>query len=272
MILTAAGVFRTVSVTNTLHSRVAPPQEPVGGQQRAGQPADRGAVGTGVSSTTNLALNRPVTASSSTVQLHAADGGGREQHPPGEHRRRRVPADHHGRPGSSSIGLATLDEQQLSAWSTRTQTLLVLGSTNGTTFSQHGSAGYTFNPSTVEIRPRSACRPSAHQRPLRAAQLHRQHRLVRRPALRIPGLPWQRVKRRQRLSASPSSLSFGNQTAGSTTARRRSRCPTPTAPPYRSRSWRSAARSTRQYLRCLDPRGRVLRRQHPVRPHRLRRG
>jgi len=37
----------------------------------------------------------------------------------------------------------------LTAWSTRTQTLSVLGSTDGSTFSTVvGSAGYTFNPAT----------------------------------------------------------------------------------------------------------------------------
>ena len=35
------------------------------------------------------------------------------------------------------------------AWQTRTQTLSVLGSTNGTSYSTVvGSAGYTFNPAT----------------------------------------------------------------------------------------------------------------------------
>ncbi len=50
---------------------------------------------------------------------------------------------------AQSIGSVTLDLPPPSAWSTRTETLSVLGSTNGTTFSQLvGSAGYTFNPST----------------------------------------------------------------------------------------------------------------------------
>ncbi len=47
------------------------------------------------------------------------------------------------------IGSITLDLPPSSAWNTRTENLSVLGSTNGTTFSQLvGSAGYTFNPST----------------------------------------------------------------------------------------------------------------------------
>jgi hypothetical protein len=50
---------------------------------------------------------------------------------------------------TQSIGSVTLDLPPATAWSTRTETLSVLGSTNDTTFSQLvGSAGYTFNPST----------------------------------------------------------------------------------------------------------------------------
>ena len=48
-----------------------------------------------------------------------------------------------------SIGSMTLDLPPATAWSTRTETLSVLGSSNGSSFSQIvGSAGYTFNPST----------------------------------------------------------------------------------------------------------------------------
>ena len=50
---------------------------------------------------------------------------------------------------TQSIGSVTLDLPPATAWSTRTETLSVLGSANGTTFSQLvASAGYTFNPST----------------------------------------------------------------------------------------------------------------------------
>ena len=48
-----------------------------------------------------------------------------------------------------AIGSLTLDLPPATAWSTRTETLSVLGSSNGSSFSQIvGSAGYTFNPST----------------------------------------------------------------------------------------------------------------------------
>jgi hypothetical protein len=47
------------------------------------------------------------------------------------------------------VGSLTLDLPPASAWSTRTETLSVLGSANGSTFTQLvPSAGYTFNPAT----------------------------------------------------------------------------------------------------------------------------
>jgi hypothetical protein len=48
---------------------------------------------------------------------------------------------------AQSIGSVTLDLPPSTSWSTRTETLSVLGSANDSTFSQIvGSAGYTFNP------------------------------------------------------------------------------------------------------------------------------
>jgi len=107
--------------------------------------------GTGVSSTTNLALNQPISASSdyetytpqnandgnSSTYWESADGAA-------------YPQTITVNLGSvQSIGSVTLDLPPSSAWSTRTQTLSVLGSANGSTFTQIvASAGYTFNPST----------------------------------------------------------------------------------------------------------------------------
>jgi hypothetical protein len=117
-----------------------------------GSPLTVALSGTGVTSTTNLALNRPVTASSSTSSSYtpqnavdgnpstyweSADGAGYPQW---------ITVDL----GSvQSIGSITLDLPPSSAWSTRTETLSVLGSTDGTNFTTLvPSAGYTFNPST----------------------------------------------------------------------------------------------------------------------------
>src|SRR5580692_9075376 len=107
--------------------------------------------GTGVTSTTNLALGQPATASSSyetyvadnvtdgntSSYWESADGAGYPQ---------TISVD---LGSTQSIGSVTLDLPPATAWSTRTETLSVLGSTNGTSYSQLvGSAGYTFNPST----------------------------------------------------------------------------------------------------------------------------
>jgi hypothetical protein len=50
---------------------------------------------------------------------------------------------------AQSIGSITLDLPPSFSWATRTQTLSVLGSTNGSSWTTLvASAGYTFNPST----------------------------------------------------------------------------------------------------------------------------
>ena len=102
-------------------------------------------------STTNLALNQPVTASSvfqNYEPSNAVDGNASTYW---------ESTDGAGYPqtitvnlGSvQSIGSLTLDLPPLSDWTTRTETLSVLGSSNGSSFSQIvGSAGYTFNPAT----------------------------------------------------------------------------------------------------------------------------
>jgi hypothetical protein len=105
----------------------------------------------GGGSTTNLALNQPVTGSSvfqNYVPSNAVDGNTSTYW---------ESTDGAGYPqtitvnlgSDQSIGSVTLDLPPATDWSTRTETLSVLGSTNGTSFSQIvGSAGYTFNPAT----------------------------------------------------------------------------------------------------------------------------
>ena len=107
--------------------------------------------GTGVTSTTNLALNQPITASSydeTYVASNANDGNTSTYWESSDGAA--YPQTLTVNLGSvQSIGSITLDLPPSSAWSTRTETLSVLGSTNGSSFSQIvGSAGYTFNPST----------------------------------------------------------------------------------------------------------------------------
>ena len=106
-------------------------------------------VGT-ASSTTDLALNKPVTASSYTqtyTPANAVDGNTSTY----------WEANNGAWPSTitvnlqsvQTLGSVTIDLPPATAWSTRTQTLSVLGSANGTTFTTiAASATYTWNPST----------------------------------------------------------------------------------------------------------------------------
>ncbi len=115
-----------------------------------GSPLTVALSGTGISSTTNLALGKPATASSSTqtyVPANAVDGNTSTYW---EATNGAWPATFTVNLGSvQTLGSITIDLPPSSSWSTRTQTLSVLGSTNGTTFNTLvGSATYTWNPST----------------------------------------------------------------------------------------------------------------------------
>jgi hypothetical protein len=115
-----------------------------------GSPLTVALSGTGTSSNTDLALNRPVTASSYTqvyAPSNAVDGNTSTY----------WEADNGVWPSTitvnlqsvQTLGSITIDLPPSSAWNTRTQTLSVLGSTNGTSFSTLvASATYTWNPST----------------------------------------------------------------------------------------------------------------------------
>jgi parallel beta-helix repeat protein len=113
-------------------------------------PATVALSGTGVASNTNLALNQP-TSSSGYVQTYApgntVDGNTSSYW---ESTNNAFPQWLQVDLGSSkSISKIVLDLPPATSWATRTETLSVLGSTDGSTFSTIvGSAGYTFNPST----------------------------------------------------------------------------------------------------------------------------
>jgi len=107
--------------------------------------------GTGVTSTTNLALNQPITASSyyeTYAPSNANDGNTSTywESYDGDAYPQWITVNL----GSvQSIGSITLDLPPSTAWSTRTETLSVLGSDNDSAFTQIvASAGYTFNPAT----------------------------------------------------------------------------------------------------------------------------
>jgi hypothetical protein len=176
--------------------------------------------GTGVTSTTNLALGQPATASSSYetyVASNVTDGNTSSYWESADGAA--YPQTISVNLGSvQSIGSITLDLPPSSAWSTRTETLSVLDSTNGSSYSQIvGSAGYTFNPSTgntVTINLPSGT--SAQYVELSftgntgwsAAQLSEFEV--------FPGSGSSGGS--SSLSASPSSVSFGNEAVGSTTS------------------------------------------------------
>ncbi|WP_307846618.1 choice-of-anchor D domain-containing protein [Actinospica durhamensis] len=106
--------------------------------------------GTGVSTNTNLALNRPVTDSNYTqtyVPANAVDGNTSTYW---ESVDASWPAWLAVDLGSTTtVGSVVIDLPPSSAWSTRTQTLSVLGSTNDSTWTTLvASATYTWNPST----------------------------------------------------------------------------------------------------------------------------
>ena len=174
--------------------------------------------GTGVTSTTNLALNQPITASSSYQTYVAANANDGNSSTYWES------TDNAGYPqtitvdlGSvQSIGSITLDLPPSTAWNTRTETLAVLGSTNNSTFTQIvGSAGYTFNPASGNTATVSL--PSGTST-----------RYVQLSFTGNTGWPAAQLSEFQvfpggatngsALTASPSSLAFGNQNVGSTSA------------------------------------------------------
>ncbi|WP_034271985.1 choice-of-anchor D domain-containing protein [Actinospica robiniae] len=106
--------------------------------------------GTGASSNTNLAQGRPVTVSSYTqtyVGANTVDGNTSTYW---ESVNGSWPATLSVDLGSSTtVGRVVVDLPPSSAWQTRTQTLSVLGSANGSTWTTLvGSATYTWNPST----------------------------------------------------------------------------------------------------------------------------
>ena len=133
------------------------------------------------------------------------------QHLLGE-QQQRVPAVAPGRPRLR--GQRQPDRPQAAAgrrWQTRTQTLTVQGSTNGSTFATlKASAGYAFNPASRQHRHHRLHRG---HRPVRAAEHHRQHRLARRVSSPSSRCTARRPATPQAPSA-PSSLAFTQPASG----------------------------------------------------------
>ncbi len=115
-----------------------------------GSPATVSLSGTGVSATTNLALNQPVTASGYTqtyAPSNAVDGNTSTYW---ESTDNAFPQWFQVDLGASkSISRIVMDLPPSTAWGARTQTILIQGSTDGTNYTTLvGSQGYTFDPNT----------------------------------------------------------------------------------------------------------------------------
>jgi len=176
--------------------------------------------GTGVAPTTDLALNQPVTASSYQQNYSAAnavDGnsGSYWESSDGAAYPQTLTVNL----GSvQSIGSVTLDLPPASAWSTRTETLSVLGSTNGSAFTPIvASTGYTFNPSTGNTVSFSLPSGTSTQYVQLSFTANTGWSAAQLSEFEVfpgtGGSPGSAT-----LSASPASLSFGNQAEGSTSS------------------------------------------------------
>jgi hypothetical protein len=113
-------------------------------------PLTAGLSGTGASSNANLALNQPTTASGSTqtyAPSNAVDGNTSSYW---ESTDNAFPQWFQVDLGSAkSISRIVMDLPPSTSWGTRTQTITVQGSTDGSSYTTlAASAGYTFNPST----------------------------------------------------------------------------------------------------------------------------
>ena len=176
--------------------------------------------GTGVTSTTNLAQNQPITASSTASGFPAsnANDGNTSSYwesTDGAAYPQTLTVD---LGTTQSIGSITLDLPPSSAWSTRTETLSVLGSTNGSSYSTIvGSAGYTFNPSTGNTATISLPSGTSTRYVQLSFTANTGWSAAQVSEFQIfPG--GSSTNNGSALTASPSSLSFGNENVGSTTA------------------------------------------------------
>jgi parallel beta-helix repeat protein len=181
-------------------------------------PLTVGLAGTGVTQATNLALDQPVTASSdyeTYVPSNVTDGNTSTYW---------ESSDGAAYPQTITVNLGqvwpigslTLDLPPSTAWSTRTETLSVLGSTNGTSFTQIvASAGYTFNPSTGNTVTISLPSPASARYVELSFTANTGWDAAQLSELEVfPG----GSAGGSALTASPPSLSFGDQLTGSVSA------------------------------------------------------
>ena len=113
-------------------------------------PATVSLTGSGIGATTNLALGATMTASGSTQSYVPSNTNDGNTSTYWESTNNAFPQWLEADLGSAqTVGSITLDLPPSSSWATRTQTLSVQGSTDGSTWTTLvGSANYTFDPST----------------------------------------------------------------------------------------------------------------------------
>ena len=187
-----------------------------------GSPLTVALSGTGVTSTTDLALNQPITASSTDSGFPASDANDGNTSSYWES------SDGAGYPQTLTVNLGsvqpvgsvTLDLPPSSAWSTRTETLSVLDSTNGSAFTQIvPSTGYTFNPSTGNTV--SFNLPSGTSTQYLELSFTANTGWSAAQVSEFEVFPGSGSSSGSAtLSASPTSVSFGNQTDGTTSSAR----------------------------------------------------
>jgi hypothetical protein len=183
-------------------------------------PVDAVLTGTGLTSTTNLALSATMTASGYTSGFPPSNANDGNTSTYWESTDSDFPQWLEANFGTPlSVGSITVDLPPSSAWATRTQTFSILGSTNGSTWTTLvASAGYTFNPATGNTVTISLPTTTLQYLELNFTAN------TGWPAGQVselevfegggggggtgPGSP--------SLSASPTSLSFGSQTVGTT--------------------------------------------------------
>ncbi|MCW2881554.1 MAG: coagulation factor 5/8 type domain protein, partial [Sphaerisporangium sp.] len=212
----AAGASCTVNVTFTPTASGSRPGTVKVASNDVNSPLTVNLSGSGITSTTNLALGATMTASTSNGGFPPANANDDNTGTYWESNSNAFPQWLQADLGTTqSIGSITLKLPPSTAWATRTQTLSVDGSTNGTTWNNlKAAATYTFNPAsgnTVTI-------------PLTTSSV----RQVRLNFTANSGWPAAQIAEFQifpggggptptvSLAASPASLAFAARTVGST--------------------------------------------------------
>ncbi|MCU1470038.1 MAG: coagulation factor 5/8 type domain protein [Glaciihabitans sp.] len=146
----AVGATCTVTATFTPTASGARSGQVSVASNAANSPATLALSGSGVDSTTNLAAGRPATSSSSNSSYVASNVTDGNTSSYWESANGAFPQWAQVDLGAStSVNKVTLNLPPATAWSTRTQTLSVQGSTDGSSFSNLvGSSTYTFDPAT----------------------------------------------------------------------------------------------------------------------------